>query len=208
MIAPSRQSSKSTTVALSPSSTYVAVISSPCPNIVEELNANERENERLDHIRMVLWRLWCGTLKSVMWYFEECDVVLWRGWCGTLKRVVWYFEEGDDILLLKVWFVNRFPPRAWSDTNRRNNQGEWYCVFILDGIKQCVGELFNSMNMDIYIYILSNKANKEIHYRQTVKKCITYSMITMRNTCTLIHQTIRIPAEIDPSTFKNETLDI
>ena len=24
----------------------------------------------------------------------------------------------------------------------------------------------------------------------------------MRNTCTLIHQTIRIPAEIDPSTFK------
>ena len=27
-------------------------------------------------------------------------------------------------------------------------------------------------------------------------------MITMRNTCTLIHQTIRIPAKIDPSTFK------
>ena len=25
-----------------------------------------------------------------------------------------------------------------------------------------------------------------MHYRQTVKKCITYSMITMRNTCTLI----------------------
>ena len=21
-----------------------------------------------------------------------------RGWCGTLKRVVWYFEEGDVVL--------------------------------------------------------------------------------------------------------------
>ena len=46
----------------------------------------------------------CGTLKRVVWYFEEGDVVLCRGWCGTLKRVcgtlkgvVWYFEEG-------VWY--------------------------------------------------------------------------------------------------------
>ena len=22
------------------------------------------------------------------------DVVLLRGWCGTLKRLMWYFEEG------------------------------------------------------------------------------------------------------------------
>ena len=66
----------------------------------------------------------CGTLKRVMWYFEEGGVVLWRRWCGTLKRavlwwcgcfrrvvryieeggtlkrVVWYFEEGGVVV---VW---------------------------------------------------------------------------------------------------------
>ena len=30
-----------------------------------------------------------GSLKRVVWYFEEGGVVLWRGWCGTLKRAVW-----------------------------------------------------------------------------------------------------------------------
>ena len=37
---------------------------------------------------------WCGTLKMVVWYFEEGGVVVLRGWYGTLERVVWYFEEG------------------------------------------------------------------------------------------------------------------
>ena len=32
-----------------------------------------------------------GTLKRVVWYFEESCVLLWRGLCGTLKRVVWYW---------------------------------------------------------------------------------------------------------------------
>ena len=47
---------------------------------------------------VVLWRGWCGTLKKVMWYFEYGGVILWRGWCGTLNRVVCYFEEGDVVL--------------------------------------------------------------------------------------------------------------
>ena len=44
------------------------------------------------------WTKWCGTLKRVVWYFEEGGVVLWRGWCGTLKRVVRYFEEGGVVI--------------------------------------------------------------------------------------------------------------
>ena len=48
--------------------------------------------------QLVCWRGWCGTLKRMVWYFEEDDVVLWRGWCGTLKRVLWYFEEGGVVL--------------------------------------------------------------------------------------------------------------
>ena len=54
---------------------------------------------------ILLWRGWCGTLKRVLWYFEEVmwyfkegDVVLWRGWCGTSKRVMWYLEEGGVVL--------------------------------------------------------------------------------------------------------------
>ena len=27
-----------------------------------------------------------GSLKRVVWYFEEGCIVLRRGWCGTLKR--------------------------------------------------------------------------------------------------------------------------
>ena len=46
----------------------------------------------------LLWRGWYGTLKTVVWYFEEGCVVLWRGLCGILKRVVWYFEEGGVVL--------------------------------------------------------------------------------------------------------------
>ena len=44
---------------------------------------------------MVLRKWSCGTLKRVMWYFEEGEVVLRKWSCGTLKRVIWYFEEGD-----------------------------------------------------------------------------------------------------------------
>ena len=39
-----------------------------------------------------------GTLKRVLWHFEEVGVILWRGWCGTLKRVMWYFEERGVLL--------------------------------------------------------------------------------------------------------------
>ena len=42
---------------------------------------------------MILWRGWCGTLKRVIWYFEEGGLVLWRGWCVTLKRAVWYLVD-------------------------------------------------------------------------------------------------------------------
>ena len=31
---------------------------------------------------------WSGTLKRVVWYFEERDVLLLRGWCGTLKDLL------------------------------------------------------------------------------------------------------------------------
>ena len=41
---------------------------------------------------------WCGTLKSVAWYFEVGGMVLWRGWHGTLKRVLWYIKEGGVVL--------------------------------------------------------------------------------------------------------------
>ena len=40
----------------------------------------------------------CGTLKRIVWYFEEGRVVFCRGWCSVLKRVAWYFEEGDVVL--------------------------------------------------------------------------------------------------------------
>ena len=69
----------------------------------------------LENDVVVLWKGWCGTLrwccgilKRVMWYFEDDDVVLWYGWCGTLKRVLWYFEEGGVV-----------PWRAWCGTLKR-----------------------------------------------------------------------------------------
>ena len=40
----------------------------------------------------------CGTLKRVVWYFEEGGVVLRRRWCGTLKDVVLFFEVGGVTL--------------------------------------------------------------------------------------------------------------
>ena len=39
-----------------------------------------------------------GTVKRVVWYFEEVGVVLRRGRCGTVKMVVWYFEEVGVVL--------------------------------------------------------------------------------------------------------------
>ena len=51
----------------------------------------------------VAWKVWCSTLKRVVWYFEEGGVLLGRGGvllgrerCVSLKRVVCFFEE---------WFV-------------------------------------------------------------------------------------------------------
>ena len=38
---------------------------------------------------MLYIRGWCGTLKRVVWYFEDGGVVLWRGCCGTIKRVLY-----------------------------------------------------------------------------------------------------------------------
>ena len=65
---------------------------------------------------MVLWRGWYGTLKRVVWYFEEGGVVLWRGWYGTLKSVLmvnlphpqqqvsgrfyFFFRENGDYILI------------------------------------------------------------------------------------------------------------
>ena len=56
-----------------------------------------------------MWRGWCCTLKSVVWYFEEGGVVLWRGlcgtlkrWCGTLKRVEWVLKH----YLFLMWIVS------------------------------------------------------------------------------------------------------
>ena len=46
----------------------------------------------------VLLRGWCGTLKRVVWYFEEGGLVLLRWWRGTLKMVLWYFDEVCVIL--------------------------------------------------------------------------------------------------------------
>ena len=40
----------------------------------------------------------CGTLKRVVWYFEEGRLVLWRGSAGTLKRVMQYFEYARVVL--------------------------------------------------------------------------------------------------------------
>ena len=34
--------------------------------------------------------------------FEYGVVVLLRGWCGTLKRVMWYFEDGGVVYVLKM----------------------------------------------------------------------------------------------------------
>ena len=49
---------------------------------------------------VVLWRVWRGTLKRVVLYFEEGGVVLRRGWCGTLKRVIWYCMSLESGLIL------------------------------------------------------------------------------------------------------------
>ena len=63
----------------------------------------------------VLWRGWCGTLKRMVWYFEEGGVVLWRGWCGSLKRVVLYFEDGG--VELWRWWCGLW--RGWCCTLKR-----------------------------------------------------------------------------------------
>ena len=64
---------------------------------------------------VVLWKGLYGTLKRVVWYFEKGCMVLWRGWCGTLKRVVWYFEEG-------AWYFEEGGMvlwRGWCGTLKR-----------------------------------------------------------------------------------------
>ena len=61
----------------------------------------------------VLWRWWYGTLKRVVWYFEDGGVILWRRWCDTLKRVVWNFEEGGG------------SDQAHTNTNIQVNYGEY-----------------------------------------------------------------------------------
>ena len=38
----------------------------------------------------------CGTLKRVVWYFEEGHVVIWRWSCGNLKRVAWSNWNSSD----------------------------------------------------------------------------------------------------------------
>ena len=55
----------------------------------------------------------------MVWYFEEGSVVLCRGWCGTLKRVVWYFEEDDGTnmnagMLYIHCFVNEINHIRWT----------------------------------------------------------------------------------------------
>ena len=59
------------------------------------------------------YMVWCGTLKRVMWYFEEGDVLLWRGWCGTLKRAVWYFEESGVVLWGVLWYFQEGGVVLW-----------------------------------------------------------------------------------------------
>ena len=62
-------------------------------------------------VKSVLWRGLCGTLRRVVWYFEEGCVVLWRGWCGTLKRVMWYSydSEVDHIFICFQTFAEPDP---------------------------------------------------------------------------------------------------
>ena len=48
----------------------------------------------------------CGVYSLARGFFEECGVsyfegggvVLRRVWCGSLKSVVWYFESGGVLL--------------------------------------------------------------------------------------------------------------
>ena len=56
---------------------------------------------------------------------DDQGVVLWRGWCGTLKMVVWYFEEGGMVLwkgrvfflyifsILEIWKSQKTIPIAY-----------------------------------------------------------------------------------------------
>ena len=43
-------------------------------------------------------------------YFEEGGVVLWKGWCGTLKSALFYFGKGSVVLLKMA--VSYFKERA------------------------------------------------------------------------------------------------
>ena len=72
---------------------------------VKKLNTRGMKSEHIDAFcseASLMWydtlKRWYGTLKRVVWYFEEGGMVLLRGWYGTLKRVVWYFEEGGMVL--------------------------------------------------------------------------------------------------------------
>ena len=49
----------------------------------------------------------------VTWYFERRVVVLWREWCGTLKRVVWDFEE-VSVLILRGWKAYFKKVKLWK----------------------------------------------------------------------------------------------
>ena len=58
--------------------------------------------------------MWYGTLKRVVWNFDECGMVTLRYFedggvvpserHGILKRVTWYFEKGDVALSSVIWY--------------------------------------------------------------------------------------------------------
>ena len=83
---------------------------------------------------MVLWRGLYGTLKRVVWYFEEGGVVLWIGLHGTLKRVVWYFEEGCMVLWrglygtlkMVVWYFEEGGVVLWRGLHGTLKRVAWY----------------------------------------------------------------------------------
>ena len=137
------------------------------------------------YIVSIVWRGWCGTLKRVVWYFEESGLVLWRGWCGTLKRwcgtlkrvvvlwrgwygtlkrvvwyfeeVVWYFEEGCVVL----W-------RGWYVTLKRVcyfKEGDYTIFSILLTGTNYVGvfAIFASFSVQLIEFIVSSSGHGHSH---------------------------------------------
>ena len=70
---------------------------------------------------MVLWRGWCGTLKRVMWYFEDGGVVLLHQ-VTSFFTLIWYLFEVKFLYSNRYYFFRKCSNRfGWISSNETTN---------------------------------------------------------------------------------------